>query len=283
MIIDAHHHLWDPGRREYPWMAGEALTPLRRSYTMDDLRAAAGPDVTATVLVQTVSSMEETEEFLRIAYDSQGLVAGVVGWVDLTAADGAARIDRLRATAGGHLLVGIRHQAEDEPDPRWLLRQDVQRNLRKLPAAGLVYDILVRAPQRPAAYIVARQLPEVRFVLDHAGKPGIASGEGQPWASWIADMATLPNVTCKLSGLITEANWQTWTPETIRPYADHILSCFGADRVMFGSDWPVCELAACYTDVLTLTEDLLTGASTTERADILAGTARRTYRIHTSE
>lgn len=277
MIIDAHHHVWDPGRREYSWMTGEALAPLRRSYTIDDLRTAAGPEVTATVLVQTVSSMEETEEFLRIAYDSQGLVAGVVGWVDLTAADGAARIDRLRAAAGGHLLVGIRHQAEDEPDPRWLLRQDVQRNLRKLPAAGLVYDILVRAPQRPAAYIVARQLPEVRFVLDHAGKPGIASGEGQPWASWIADMATLPNVTCKLSGLVTEADWQTWTPEIIRPYADHILSCFGADRVMFGSDWPVCLLAAEYGQVKTALEEALPLLSAADRAKVFGGNAIGSY------
>jgi L-fuconolactonase len=206
----------------------------------------------------------------------------VVGWIDLTAADAEGELRRLRTVPGGHLLVGVRHQAEDEPDPRWLVRADVRRSLRAVAAAGLGYDLLVRAPQRPAARTLAEQLPEVTFVLDHAGKPGIAAGEGQPWTSWIAAMAALPNVTCKLSGLITEAPWDAWTPDLIRPYADHVLSCFGAGRVMFGSDWPVCELAGRYADVLELTQDLLAGATESERADVLGGTACRTYRIHTS-
>jgi L-fuconolactonase len=271
-MIDAHHHLWDPGRRDYPWMAGEALAPIRRPYTVDDLRAAAGPDVSATVLVQTVSSAEETEEFLATADSSAGLIAGVVGWLDLTAPD----VDRPRAAPGGHLLVGVRHQVEDEPDPDWLLRDDIQRGLGALAGAGLVYDLLVRAPQRPAAYTAARQLPDVRFVLDHAGKPAIAAGEWEPWASWLTNLAELPNVVCKLSGLVTEAA-RDWTAGTIRPYAEHVLDRFGADRVMFGSDWPVCELAGSYADVLTLTQDLLSGASETERAAVLAGTAARVY------
>jgi L-fuconolactonase len=273
MIVDAHHHLWDPGRRDYPWMAGEALDPIRRPYTVDDLRAAAGPDVTATILVQTVSSMEETEEFLATADSSDGLVAGVVGWLDLTAPD----LDRLRAVPGGHLLVGIRHQVENEPDPDWLLRNDVRSGLRAVAAAGLVYDLLVRAPQRPAAYAVAKQLPDLRFVLDHAGKPGIAHGEWEGWATWIDDLAGLPNVVCKVSGLITEADWNSWSAGTIRPYAEHVLNAFGADRVLFGSDWPVCELAGTYADVLGLVEGLLSGLSDDERSKILGGNAARVY------
>lgn len=275
MIVDAHHHLWDPARRDYPWMSGDTLAPIRRPYTVDDLRTAAGPSVSATILVQTVSSATETEEFLATADRSDGLIAGVVGWLDLTAA--APSLERLRTVPGGHLLVGIRHQVENEPDPEWLVRPAVHKGLRTLADAGLPYDLLVRAPQRPAALAAVRQFPDVHFVLDHAGKPGIAAGEWDPWASWLSALAALPNVTCKLSGLITEAPWHTWTAPQIHPYADHILSTFGPDRVMFGSDWPVCELAGTYTDVLNLTHNLLTPATPTERSAILSDTARRTY------
>jgi L-fuconolactonase len=271
VIVDAHHHLWDPGRRDYPWMSGATLDPIRRPYTVDDLRAAAGPDVTATVLVQTVSSVAETEEFLAVADASDGLIVGVVGWVDLTA---PADLERLRTVPGGHLLVGIRHQVEDEPDLEWLLRTEVQQGLRAVGAAGLVYDVLVRAPQRAAAYTAAKQLPDVPFVVDHAGKPGIATGEWEAWAAWIANIAELPNVTCKLSGLITEAVWDSWSAEVVRPYAEHVLSSFGPDRVMFGSDWPVCELAGSYAEVLDLARTLLAGAP-----EAFGETARRTYSI----
>lgn len=272
-IVDAHHHLWDPTRREYPWLAGDTLAPICRSYTMNDLRAVVGTEVTATILVQTVSSISETEEFLATAATSDGLIAGVVGWLDLAAPD----LDRLRTAPGGHLLAGIRHQVEDEPDPEWLLRKEILAGLRTVGVAGLVYDLLVRAPQRPAALAAARQLPEVSFVLDHAGKPGIADGEWEGWASWIADLATLPNVTCKLSGLITEARWTSWSPDDIRPYAEHILDSFGPDRVLFGSDWPVCELAASYADVLTLTNDLLRNLSDEERTQVMSTNAQRIY------
>jgi L-fuconolactonase len=273
MIVDAHHHLWDPTRRNYPWMSGAALDPIRRPYTVDDLRSAAGPSVAATILVQTISSVSETEEFLATAGESP--VAGVVGWVDLTA-DTAAQLDELRTVPYGQCLVGIRHQVEDEPDPSWLLRPDVMRGLRAVGAAGLVYDLLVRAPQRAAARDVAARMPDVSFVLDHAGKPGIAAGEWESWTGWITDLARLPNVACKLSGLVTEADWATWSDTTIRPYAEHVLDAFGADRVMFGSDWPVCELAATYPTVLALTESLLSPA---ERTAVLGTTAKRVYHL----
>jgi L-fuconolactonase len=265
VIVDAHHHLWDPARREYPWMAGEALAPIRRPYTVDDLAAAAGPEVGATILVQTVSSTAETEEFLATAAES-ALIAGVVGWVDLT---GPPTIP-----SG---LVGVRHQVEDEADPDWLLREDVRRGLRAVGEAGLVYDLLVRAPQHRAALTVAERLPEVSFVVDHAGKPGIAAGEWEPWASWIDRIARLSHVSCKLSGLVTEAPWDSWDAAMIRPYADHVLTAFGPERVLFGSDWPVCELAGGYTRVLELTETLLDGCTPDERAAVLGGNALRIY------
>jgi L-fuconolactonase len=223
--------------------------------------------------------MEETVEFLATAAGSDGLISGVVGWLDLTAPVPAdlAHLDRLRGVPGGHLLVGIRHQVEGEPDPDWLRRDDVRAGLRAVGAAGLAYDLLVRAPQRPAAHAVAEQLPDVRFVLDHAGKPGIATGEWDGWAAWIRDLARLPNVVCKLSGLITEADWNSWSAGTIRPYAEHVLGCFGPDRVLFGSDWPVCELAGTYVEVLELAESLLAGLSEDERANVMGGNAVRVY------
>lgn len=269
------NHLWDPRTRDYPWMAGDALTPIRRPYTVDDLRKAAGPDVAATILVQTVSSTAETEEFLVVAERSAGFVAAVVGWLDLTG-DVPAELAYLRTVPGGQLLAGIRHQVEDEPDPEWLLRPDVLRGLTLLGAAGLVYDLLVRAPQRAAALATATRLPEVRFVIDHAGKPAIADGEWDGWATWITAMSRLPNVVCKLSGLITQAPWETWSVATIRPYAAHVLDAFGPTRVLFGSDWPVCELAAPYNAVLDLTRDLIPEP---DHAAVLTTNARRTYAL----
>jgi L-fuconolactonase len=274
MIVDAHHHLWDPGRRTYPWMQGDALAPLRRPYTLADLRAATAGRVDRTVLVQTVSDEAETLEFLAAADASDGLVAGVVGWVDLTPPPAPHPHPALRAAPGGQRLVGIRHQVQDEPDPRWLLRSDVTRGLRAVAAAGLVYDLLVLVPQLEAATAAVRAAPELRFVLDHLAKPGIAAGEREPWASRIAELARLPNVAAKVSGLVTEADWRRWTAEDIAPYVAHALAAFGADRLMFGSDWPVCTLAASYAEVWSLAERL---AGVADRAAVLGGNAARLY------
>ncbi|MDH2427706.1 amidohydrolase family protein [Sphaerisporangium sp. TRM90804] len=279
MIIDAHHHLWDTTRREYPWMAAEELAPLRRPYLLDDLRAettAAG--VAHTVLVQTTASDEETEEFLATAAASGGLVAGVVGWLDLTAPDVAERIARLRSGPGGELLVGIRHQVQDE-DADWLARPDVRAGVRAVGEAGLAYDLLVLAHQLPAATELVRHLPEMRFVLDHGAKPLISTGALEPWAGDIGELSASPNVTCKLSGLVTEADWSGWDVAGIAPYADHILACFGPGRVMFGSDWPVCELAATYDRVLDLARRLTAGLSEGEREQVFGGNARTVYNL----
>ncbi|WP_020661752.1 amidohydrolase family protein [Amycolatopsis benzoatilytica] len=275
-MIDSHHHLWDPTRRAYPWMSGDALAPIRRPYTVGDLRAvttAAG--VHATVLAQTVPDQAETEEFLATAA-AEPLVAGVVGWVDLAAPDVADRLARL-----GELgpLVGIRHQVEDEPDPDWLLRPEILRGLTAVGDAGLVYDLLVGPAQLAAARQVAERLPEVRLVLDHAAKPGIAAGDWQPWADDVAALAAHDNVHCKLSGLVTEADWREWQVGHLRRYADHVFASFGPSRVMFGSDWPVCELAAAYEVVLDAAVSLTGGLSDPERLEVFEHTAKRTYRL----
>ena len=278
--VDAHHHLWDPRTRDYPWMAGPAFDPIRRPYGLDELRArTAAAGIGRTVLVQTVADSSETEEFLKLAAASDGLVAGVVGWVDLEAPDVAGALERLRSLPGGERLVGVRHQVQDEPDPDWLGRPQVRRGLRAVAEAGLVYDLLVLVPQLDSAVAAARELPQGRFVLDHAAKPPIASGAMEPWAGGIGQLARLPNVACKLSGLVTEARWDDWDAAGIRPYAEHVLAAFGPGRVLFGSDWPVCELAASYEAVHRLAGELLEGLAPDEREMVMGGSAEAAYRL----
>ena len=273
MIIDAHHHLWDPAAREYGWLAGDAMAPIRHRYGPAELRARTEPlGVSGTVLVQTVPDVAETVEFLAVATEHADLVRGVVGWVNLTA---KSIVDDLAALSGK--LVGIRHQAQDEPDPEWLTRPEVTRGLRAVAAAGLTYDLLVLPHQLRAAITAVRAVPDGRFVLDHAAKPAIAAGAWEPWAGLLGELAALPNVACKLSGLVTEADWRSWQPSDVRPYAERVLSAFGADRVMFGSDWPVCELAADYAGVLDLAEKLCAGLSPDEHAAVFAHSATTWY------
>jgi L-fuconolactonase len=279
--VDAHQHFWDPAKADYPWLTDE-LAPIRRAFGPADLEPLlrdSGIDV--TVLVQTRSSLDETREFLATAA-GHPFIAGVVGWVDLTAASVADDIAALRAAPGGDRLVAVRHQVQDEPDPRWLGRPDVRRGLRDVAAAGLAYDVLVRTRELPAAIQTAAALPHLRFVLDHAAKPPIASGALEPWSMLIRDLAARDNVSCKLSGLITEADPATWTLDDLRPTAETVLEAFGAGRVMFGSDWPVCLLAASYERVLATTQELAAGLSATERARVFGRTAIEAYGLRTA-
>lgn len=278
MIVDAHHHVWDPTTADYPWLTDE-LAVIRRRFTPDDLApelAAAGVD--ATVLVQTRSSQAETAEFLALAARTP-FIRGVVGWVDLTDPSVPEAIATLRAGLGGDRLVGIRHQVHDEPDAAWLLREDVLRGVRAVGAADLAYDLLLRPRQLPAALELARRLPEVRFIIDHLAKPPIASGELEPWRGRMAGFATLDHVACKVSGLVTEAAWSSWTPADLQPYVDHAIGVFGSERLLFGSDWPVCLLAASYGDVLEAARTTLGALSETERAAVLGWNATRIYRL----
>jgi L-fuconolactonase len=277
-IIDAHHHVWDLAVRDQPWLAGDELAPIRRNFGPDDLRAAASAaGVTATVLVQTVTVAAETPEMLALAA-GDALIRGVVGWADLTAPDVADQLARLVQAPGGDRLVGLRHQVQEEPDPDWLRRPDVTAGLRAVADAGLAYDLIVRPHQLAAATYAAQSVPQLRFVLDHGGKPPVAAGGLEPWAGAIRALAACPNVACKLSGLVTEAGPGA-TSATFGPVADVILSAFGAERVMFGSDWPVCLLASDYPGVISLARVLTAGLSAAERAAVFAGTAARVYRI----
>ena len=278
-VVDAHHHFWDPARRDYYWMTGEALAPIRRRFTPDDLGpelAAAGVD--ATVLVQTIDSVDETREFMATAAATP-FVAGVVGWVDLTDPALADTLAELRAQPDGDTLVGIRHQVHDEPDADWLLRPDVRRGLAAVRDAGLAYDFLLRPREIPAALDTARAFPELRLVIDHLAKPPIASGEVAPWAEQMAPFAGLEHVFCKLSGMVTEANWSDWSADSLRPYVHHVLDVFGIDRVMFGSDWPVCLLAGSYGDVKRALEDALPALSSDECAMVFGGNATDFYNL----
>ncbi|BBC38750.1 Amidohydrolase [Streptomyces graminofaciens] len=276
-IVDAHHHVWDLSVRDQDWISGDELAPLRRDFTLADLAPEArAAGVTATVLVQTITVPEETPEFLALAADSD-LVAGVVGWTDLTAPDVADTLARLRAGLGGEHLVGIRHQVQGEPDPRWLVRPDVLRGLSAVADAGLVHDLVVKPHQLAAAVEAAERLPGLTFVLDHLGKPPIASGDLDPWAQQVRRLAALPNTVCKLSGMVTEADWGSWTVAALTPYADTVLDAFGPGRLMFGSDWPVCRLAATYTEVIAVARELTAGLGPAERHDVFTGTAVRTY------
>lgn len=230
---DAHHHIWELARRPHAWLDGSGMAAIRRDFTLTDLALQTkAADIDRTVLVQVLPSPAETAGFLALAGESD-LVAGVVGWADLTSTAIPETLAVLRSGPGGARLAGIRHLVQGEPDPRWLARPDVRRGLRAVAEAGLVYDLLTLPHQLPAAVDTVRALPGLTFVLDHLSKPPIASGELQPWAALVRELAVLPNVYCKLSGMVTEAGRPGWTVAALRPYAETVLDAFGPSRVMF--------------------------------------------------
>ncbi len=278
MRVDAHQHFWDPARYDYPWMEGSALDAIRRAFGPADLEgelARAGID--GSVLVQTVSSESETREFLRIAEETD-FVLGVVGWVDLTAADVGERLDALITSSGGRWLIGIRHQVHDEEDARWLCREDVRRGLRAVQTRGLTYDLLVRAREIPAAIETVSAMPDLRFVVDHIGKPTIMAGSDPEWVVGMERLSALPHVSLKVSGMVTEADWTNWTVADLRPFVSQVREWFGTARLMFGSDWPVCLLAAAgYGDVLGAARESLGELSADEAQAVFGANAQAFY------
>lgn len=273
MRIDAHQHFWRYSQAEYGWITDE-LSAIRRDFLPEDLAPVlTDARFDGCVAVQARSTHEETTWLLELAREHP-FVRGVVGWVDLCAPDLAAE---LAPYAGESKLVGIRHIVQDEPDDRFVLREDFRAGVGGLAAHGLVYDLLLHPRHLAPATELVASLPDQPFVLDHLAKPFAKRGEIEPWGRDIDALARHDNVTCKVSGLVTEADWQAWTPEGVRPYLDRVLEAFGPDRLMFGSDWPVCLLASTHGRWLACVEAWCAGLGEDERAAILGGNAARVY------
>lgn len=272
-MIDAHHHFWRYQPAEYGWI-DEPMAALRRDFLPADLRGDMDRGgVSGTIAVQARQTLEETRWLLDLAREHP-FVRGVVGWIDLQQDVDA----QLAPFAGTGSLVGVRHVVQGEADG-FLERPAFLSGIARLEPAGLAYDILVYARQLPQAIAFARRFPRQRFVLDHLGKPDVRGAALQAWRGQLAELAAIPNVCCKLSGLVTEADWRRWTPGQLRPYLDAALDSFGPDRIMIGSDWPVCLVAATYADVLALVRDAIGEYSDAERQRMVAGTAQDFYGV----
>lgn len=251
MPIDAHQHFWQYDPAEYPWIS-DALAPLKQDFLPGDLAphlSAAG--LTHSVAVQARQSLVETEWLLQLAHQTESICA-VVGWVDLQSPDVGSQLQRFAAEPK---FAGVRHVAQDEPDDRFLVRPQFLQGIAQLAEFGLTYDILIYPRQLPAAIELVSRFPDQPFVLDHLAKPQVRDRQWQPWADQMRQLAALPNVMCKVSGMVTEADWHAWTPDDFAPYLDLVFDAFGTERLMFGSDWPVCRVAADYAQVVSLVRD----------------------------
>ena len=275
MHVDAHQHFWIYNPDEYGWI-DDSMSAIRRDFLPEQLQpelARAG--FHGSVAVQTRQTLEETSWLLKLAERSPSIV-GVVGWVDLCSPDVQAQ---LASFANNPKLVGIRHIVQAEVDDRFLLRSDFLRGIAVLEQFDLAYDILIYTRHLPVAAEFVERFPRQRFVLDHLGKPPIKSGEINAWSDGIRRLARFPNVFAKLSGLVTEADWLKWKPEDVTPYLDVAFECFGPDRLMIGSDWPVCLVAADYGSVVDIVRKYLLRQSAEVREAVLGGNAQRFWRL----
>jgi len=278
MRIDAHQHFWKYDAAEYTWI-DDSMAALKRDFLPDEsAREMARVGFDACVAVQARQTLDETRWLLGLAAEHPS-IAGVVGWVDLQA-DNVR--DQLAALAGHQRLVGIRHIAQSEPDDRFLLRPQVVRGIRLLADFGLGFDILIYRRQLGSAAELAGRLPSQRFVLDHLAKPDLRSGEIDEWERDIRRLAAQPNVFAKLSGLVTEASWARWTSDQIRPYLDVAFDAFGWNRLMIGSDWPVCTVSADYARTMNVVIDYVAARPDHERDAVLGGNARRFWNLRTA-
>ena len=277
MRIDAHQHFWRYDPREYEWI-DDSMARLRRDFLPEGLKPElerAG--FQGCVAVQARQTLEETRWLLELA-SATPFVLGVVGWVDLQSPEVRSQLETF---ARNPKLVGIRHIVQGEPDDRFLLRPEFLRGISVLEEFDLAYDILIYTRHLPVAAEFVRHFPGQRFVLDHLAKPPIKSGSLQPWARGIRELAAFPNVLCKLSGLVTEADWDSWKPEHLVPYIDTAFDCFGPDRLMIGSDWPVCTVVASYAQVMDVVHGYFSQQSAQVHAAILGENARRFWKLKT--
>lgn len=274
MRLDSHQHFWNYSERDYPWIPKGS--PLQRDWLPADLEpllARAGLD--GSVAVQARQTVEESRWLLNLA-DHDPLLRGVVGWVDLR----SDRVEEQLAELARHRkFAGVRHVAQDEPDDRFLVRPDFLRGIAKLKAFQLTYDILIYPKHLPAAIELVQKFPDQPFVLDHIAKPFIKDGLVSPWREQIRELARSENVSCKVSGMVTEANHTGWTAADFRPYLDVVAAAFGEDRLMYGSDWPVCLLAGRYDQVFGLAADYAAGWTRDAREKFFGANAARVYRL----
>ena len=272
MRLDAHQHFWSYDAAQYPWIP--LGSPLHRSWLPDDLAVLQKPlGFDGSIAVQARQVVEESDWLLGLA-DQHETVKGVVGWVDLRADRVEVDLERL---AKHPKFVGVRHVVQEEPDDDFMLGREFQRGISKLAAYGLTYDLLIYPKQLAAALRLAENFPAQPFVLDHIAKPPIKAGTREPWATQLRQLAKLPNVHCKVSGMLTEADHQAWHAEQFRPYLDTVFEAFGPARLMYGSDWPVCLFAGSYEQAYRLVDDYARGVTAAERAGLFGGNAAAFY------
>jgi L-fuconolactonase len=271
--IDAHQHFWKYDAAQYPWIAPGS--PLERDWLPPDLGPLlAAAHLDGCIAVQARQKIEESHWLLELA-EHHSIVKGVVGWVDLRSPE----VERdLAALAAHPKFSGVRHVVQDEPDVNFMLGAEFQRGIGKLRQHRLTYDLLVFPRQLPAAIALAQRFPEQPFVLDHIAKPPIAEGTLSPWREQIRELAKLPNVLCKVSGMVTEANLTAWKPADFRPFLEVVFEAFGADRLMYGSDWPVCLLAGSYAQIQGLAADYVSALDAAAKEKFFGGNAARFYR-----
>ena len=279
MRIDAHQHFWVYDQSEYAWI-DDSMASLRRDFLPNDLKIELGrKGFQGSVAVQARQTLEETRWLLELATDAS-FILGVVGWVDLRSSNVRSQLE---AFAGNPKLVGIRHIVQSEPNDRFLLQPEFLQGISLLEEFDLAYDLLIYPKHLPVAAEFVRRFPRQRFVLDHLAKPPIKSGSLRPWERGMRELGTLPNVFCKLSGLVTEADWQNWKPEHIVPYMDVAFETFGPRRLMIGSDWPVCTLAASYTRAIDLVESYLSQHATEVQDAALGENAQQFWKLGTRQ
>jgi len=273
MKIDTHQHFWKYCREEYPWI-GEGMEVLAQDRLPADLYPLLKDNgIDGTIAVQARQVVEETEALLAMA-EEYDFIRGVVGWVDLRNPNVDAQLERFK---GRKKLVGVRHVVQDEPDEKFVLREDFMRGIGKLKACDLVYDILIFPHQIATAIELVKKFPEQVFILDHIAKPNIKDKQMSPWEIDIKKLASFENVSCKISGMVTEADWHNWSAEDFKSYMEIVLEAFGAKRLTIGSDWPVCTLAGKYGSVVSIAADFIAQLSDHEQKAIWEDNPKRIY------